>query len=437
MGGVWAPSPPSKANAYECSEWKPGPGPVGAKRKGREHDARKEAPCQQFRKNVFVGHRWIVCRVLTDKTNRLFSAQNGLNRSMKKQVALHVVEAFGGGVFYSVAKLCHVLAAEVTPVVLHSMREETPADFAQHFPANTQFIAWSAQRSIHPIKDFTAWRQLRQVVRQVQPNLVHAHSSKAGALARLALPTGQVPVLYSPRAYGFLQQSLSPMKRCLYWGIEKLLGVLPHTTVACGAGEAAAARQVTSKIIKINNSIDISSFNKKIKAKYKENETLVVGQGRLSSQKNFPMFCAVAERFVADPTIRFVWLGGEPTHVVPSNVSITGWQDQAAVLQAMSKAQICLQTSLWEGLPRSVLEAMALRLPLVLSDIPGHQELIAGNGAVCRTCEDYVTAIHALRNQQAWHTASDASYQHGQNFYSDEVTTPQWRQLYQRIGKLR
>ena len=96
------------------------------------------------------------------------------------------------------------------------------------------------RRAISPCADLTAWWKLRALIRREKPDLVHAHSSKAGALARLACAGSGIPVVYTPHVFPFLMQDASPLYRHFErWAIARTAAVICVTRQ-----EAEAARQL-------------------------------------------------------------------------------------------------------------------------------------------------------------------------------------------------
>lgn len=105
---------------------------------------------------------------------------------------------------------------------------------------------------------------------------------------------------------------------------------------------------------------------------------VVAGLGRLHPQKNWPVFLAVARRF---PAVHFLVAGTGPEEAVlrsaaPGNVRFLGFQDPRTVLRS---ADVFLLTSDYEGMPMTMLEAMACRLPSVVSAVDGCEEIL-GDG---------------------------------------------------------
>lgn len=349
---------------------------------------------------------------------------------------MHVVECFGGGVLQSISKICHMMDDKVEHIVVHSRREQTPDDFAKFYPESTTFVAWQASRSLNFVKDFKSALALRRIVKEYQPDVLHLHSSKAGGVGRLAFPFGRkgMKIIYTPRAYGFLQLDMNPLKRFIYWALEKILGVFPHTTVACGKGEYSLACGIARKKDVVLNSIDVD-YMKKLAGDVQKNDMFtVVSSGRICPQKNFPMFVDVARAFEGQG-VQFIWIGGELPEgmMLPANLSLTGWMPYEASIQEMAKADVYFQPSLWEGLSLTVLESMAMGLPIVLSDAVGNKEMVdhGVDGYVCHTRDDYVEAISALQNSE------ELRQSFGQEAcakildeYNHEKTCADWHRIY-------
>jgi glycosyltransferase involved in cell wall biosynthesis len=352
----------------------------------------------------------------------------------KLPVIVQVVESFGGGVFQSVSQLCEGLKDKARFIIVHDIRAETPENFAASFPAGTQFIQLSMGRAISP-KDLSRAMALRKVLLGLKPHLVHAHSSKAGALTRMALLGTGIRRFYSPRGYGFLMKNSAFHKRAVYWLAERFLGFLPGTTIACGYDELTSARKVCLSTVVIPNGIDPDSIAPDNRQRPAFKGTLqVVSSGRISPQKNFPLFCAIASHFVDKP-VQFTWVGGgdipEGT-VIPANVTITGWLPHAKSLAQLNKGHVYLHMSGWEGLSRIVLEAMAHGFPLVLSNIPGNHELgTAGNGHLCTTETEAVSAIERFLNNPALITQmGTASRTHLTKSYNWNTNLHMWHNVY-------
>ncbi|MBP2227753.1 glycosyltransferase involved in cell wall biosynthesis [Azospirillum agricola] len=321
---------------------------------------------------------------------------------------LHVTECFSTGVLTALAMICKELQGDFSFSILYGRRWETPADFEAMFPPETVFQPWDVSRSLNPLKDVAAVRQLRRTVQALEPDLIHAHSSKAGALVRLAFPRGRPSVIYTPHCYAFLRGGRARPSNRLFWAVEWLLGRTAHTTVAVGRTEYAYARQVARRAAMIPNMIELAQFGDGAgrtasapdAAPLPGRRRTVVSVGSIRPQKNFPLFCEVAAR-LAGEAVDFLWVGAGEVPAgcaVPDNVAITGWLPHDRVAGILRDADIYIQTSVWEGLPISVLEAMSCGLPLVVTPADGNRELLTSfvNGFVCDTAAEFTEAIRLL-----------------------------------------
>ena len=358
---------------------------------------------------------------------------------------LHVVEAFSTGIIQSIRTICRALEGEVSFHVLYGRRPETPADVERQYPLSVGFTPWGAAgRAIDPGKDRRAIAELKETVARVKPDIIHAHSSKAGAYARLAYPRGQVPILYSPRGYSFLQLDKSPAHRSAFRSIEWALGRVPHITVGCGLGEYSLARSVARRAVLIPNMIDPGDFpgpeqglRPDVAAPLR-----VAMAGGIRPQKNFPLFCAVAAAFEGRD-LHFLWLGdGEiPAGVrVPGNVEISGWLPRAEVLRRMAGCHLYMQTSLWEGLPIALLEGMVLGLAVLACPAVGNTELVieGANGYLCPDATTFISRLRELEGDRAALGAmGEASRALALRNHDVAHIAPRWLSLYRHYERYR
>jgi len=306
---------------------------------------------------------------------------------MKPRV-LHAVESLSTGILQVIRILCAELSNDIEFCVLHGVREETPKNLQELFPANTRLVRWDVGRSISPKRDRKALGELRGLVRDWEPNLVHAHSSKAGALARVAALFDKTPLVYTPHGYSFLRLDISRPARMFYKSAEWLLGRVPHLTVACGAGEYIDARAVATRAAFVRNMIEPL---RPVPAIAGQREWVAAMCGSIRPQKNFPLFVELARR-LQDMPIMFEWIGGGTIPVsgaLPPNIRVTGWLPRDEAVARLARAQVFVQTSLWEGLPIAVLEAMSLGIPVLATPCSGNRELVVDgvNGYICKDAD--------------------------------------------------
>lgn len=128
----------------------------------------------------------------------------------------------------------------------------------------------------------------------------------------------------------------------------------------------------------IRNGINIDEVSRQsVKPK---NQTLTIGiVARITTARNPELFNTIALRF---PDFNFVWIGdGELNSTLTApNIKITGWfMDRNEALKELSVIDIYIQTSLWEGMPIAVLEAMAMKKPILATNIIGNKDIVVHN----------------------------------------------------------
>lgn len=360
--------------------------------------------------------------------------QSGLSEA-QGYVVMQVVESLSGGVAHSIRTTVSGPCAEIPMLVVHGPRGFVEGHI--RFPKNVRTVNWSVERELSPVSDLRALKDLRAIIRRERPTLIHAHSSKAGAIARVAGWLEGVPVLYSPRSYAFLRLDVSRLKRSLYWGVEKILAGLA-ITVACGLEEYSLARTLGGHVVAVENGVSSEIFARRVSPTEARDKLTFISIGRMTPQKDFPLF----EKLSQSDALRqhnFVWITGEPGEDLQlhDNLTLRGQLDPAEVATELAKADIYVNTSLWEGLSRAVLEAAATGLPLLLRDAPGNREILF-RGAEAKLFRNLQEAIEGAANLAAI-KASDPKFG-GKNsllrdaFYDARGAQTQMRSIYDSIA---
>lgn len=350
---------------------------------------------------------------------------------------VHVSESLATGVLAVLRMLIAEQLRDGHEVTLIGSRRrpDTPSAWRAEFPAELTYVDIPMEREIDPIADLASVIRLRQQLTRIAPDVVHLHSSKAGALGRIASFGLPLRVFYQPHGLAYLRQDVSPMKRTTFAAIESSLALLGGTVVACSDGEYAALRGVVPSVqtAVVLNGIDVRDLPRAVHA---EGRLRIGTCGRISPQKRPEFFAQVAEalRGRAD----FVWIGDGDDTLKPAledaGVHITGWQTRDAALSSTASLHIYVQTSAWEGLPISVIEAMATGLPVVATDIVGNRELLrdTGAGVLVRTPPQMIAALLRLMDDEAArHQAGERGMQLVREQYSSAAMVQRFYGLYQ------
>lgn len=185
---------------------------------------------------------------------------------MSKKKILHIVEAFGGGIYSFIVDLLKETNEDKEIVVCYSRRKQTPENFEKDFNKNIKFIEIkNFERSINLVKDLKAFFEVRNIIKQEKPDIIHLHSSKAGFIGRFATNGKRIKMLYNPHGFSFLMQNTSILKRKIYWIIEKVASFRNCKIVGCSKGEYEEALKLTSNSIRIDNGIDIDRLKEETK----------------------------------------------------------------------------------------------------------------------------------------------------------------------------
>ena len=311
---------------------------------------------------------------------------------------LHVLEATGGGTMRYMENIAE--ATENTDMVFAFAYGVSRADSRlAPFLEKVKGLGWLAfpidmRRNISVRQDLTALLQLRRAVRDFAPDLIHCHSSKAGALGRAAASLQRKsPVrLYSPHA-------LAAPLGDRYLTIERFLARCTDRFVAVSESEreqvvdfALASRDSISVAYP---SIDCEAFSPRLRDEARtavgiQSFPTVVSIGRLTEQKDPSAFVAVIKRLRQRlPNVRALWVGAG--HGVEADqfrqevaaadlndtISVIPWTDD--VRSYLAAADVFLSTSRFESFGYVTAEALAMELPAVASDVTGTRDIMTGN----------------------------------------------------------
>lgn len=346
---------------------------------------------------------------------------------------LFVVEAMGGGVFTYIVDLANELIKTYDVYIAYAVRPQTPMDYKSYFDMRIKLIQlenW--ERNIRFGNELKTFIELRKIAKQLKPDIIHLHSSKAGVLGRLAF-NGHTPLLfYTPHGYSFLMENCSTIKRFIFYLIERLTAKRRCTTISCSQGEHKESLKITKRAAYVNNGINYTKLDDLLSnVSVKKHSFTVFTLGRLCHQKNPELFNKIA---LAMPDVRFVWIGdGElRSQITAPNIEVTGWVDRSAALQLSLNADAFILTSLWEGLPMSLLEAMYMKKPCIVSDVIGNHDVIQTgiNGFVCQTINEFVNAIRACQQKCVDELVNNA-YQDIISEYNTQVVANGYRKIYE------
>lgn len=247
--------------------------------------------------------------------------------------------------------------------------------------------------------DARALARLWSLARRVKPDLVHAHSSKAGVLVRaLPLLGVKTPCFYTSHAYYLMSQPMTARK-WFFTTVERVFGRV-GTTICVSGSDADYARRIIGvppeKLCAVTAGTDCDRFRpadgpaEKAAARSRFGlppDVLLLGTvARYSEQKDpLTLYRALLASLAHHPALHFAHLGkgelgtavddllvGVSPEVRSRIHRIAGSDDPASFYRSLDAFTL---PSRYEGFALSVMEAAASGLPLIVSDCPGNADL--------------------------------------------------------------
>lgn len=251
----------------------------------------------------------------------------------------------------------------------------------------------SMYRALNPFKDLKAVMQAVKIIKKEKPDAVHCHSAKGGMIGRLACLITGTKVFYTPHAFSFLSAE-SKKKRAIFLALERMAR-LNSTMIACSETERELGiKEVGYKDEKAKvwcNSIPtISDSDVKTPDGLDPNEKFVISIGRPSYQKN-PLLMVETMRKVHEkhPEVKFYLVGVgfyspmleemkalAHEYGLDDVIRMLPWLSHEETLGYLRQSLFYLTTSLYEGLPIAVLEAMAMGKAIVATDVIGNKDCV-------------------------------------------------------------
>lgn len=257
----------------------------------------------------------------------------------------------------------------------------------------TPIIIPTLGRELHPIRDIATLWKLYRLLRQLKPDVVATHTAKAGFVGRVAAWLAGAPVIVHTYHGHVFHGYFSPAKTRLFLLLERFAARLSDAIIALTPGQRDDLVNVyhiapASKFIVMGYGLDLSAFA----AAQRHSGTfrrawgvagdapLITIVGRLAPVKNHALFlqAAVKLREVL-PAARFAIVGdGELRTELEAQVDalglrdavfFTGWQKDVTPVYADS--DVLVISSVNEGTPFTVIEAMAAGCPVVSTAVGG------------------------------------------------------------------
>lgn len=292
---------------------------------------------------------------------------------------MHVVEC-AGGVSRYLHSLIKYIDREKYENILVCSQNFNISDFE-----NIVDIVEQIQMA-HPIGiyDLKTIVTIRKLIRKYQPDIIYAHSSKGGAIARIANLGINKPCIYNPHGWAFNMRE-PDRKQAAYRLIEKVMAHFCRKIICISEFERQSALSnricADEKMRVIYNGIDIAEYEQgerdpvsRVDLGIPENAFLVGSVGRLTKQKAPDIFMIMAKKIKAQiPDAHFIMVGGGELEKeirdhaercgIADSLHITGWVSNP--LEYVGLFDVAVLLTRWEGFGLVIPEYMLCRKPVV------------------------------------------------------------------------
>lgn len=318
----------------------------------------------------------------------------------ERPLVVHIITRLEpGGSSRNTVDSCAAQAADYDVVLLAGPHPDSASLLKLMSPAVNYIETASLQREVSPLADLRALLELRAHLARLKPDIIHTHTSKAGALGRLAAALAnfgkkrKAAVIHTPHGH-LLYGYYGPVRTFLFRTAERFLSRLTDHLVALTPGEmreslaAGIGRAAQWRVV--HSGVDLkppAAPAHKRDLDIAEDEIAVGTVARLEPVKGVEYFIRAAG-ITADRRpglkLKFVVIGagaldGELRSLAAStpaagSIIFTGFRSNAAALAAA--LDIYVQPSLNEAMGRAPLEAQALGVPVIVTDVCGLPDVI-------------------------------------------------------------
>jgi glycosyltransferase involved in cell wall biosynthesis len=297
-------------------------------------------------------------------------------------------------------------------------------------------------RAISPVNDLRAYLELKKVISQVKPDVVHSHTFKAGLLARLV--PGNFKRVHTYHGHLFEDQSFSAIQKFIILRAEKYLAKRTNQFISVGIRVGEELRELgigsNSKWVSIAPGVEglkkVAKTTARKKLKLPASGLIVGWMARVTSVKNPLLALEVAKEF---PDIQFVIAGGGDLLAgvkskAGKNVKVIGWADSSLMWSAVD---VVLSTSDNEGMPIALIEAQLAGLPVVATDVGSSAEVVKSGATgfvVSKNKSELIRALTLLiSNSKKRASFGKAAKVHAQKYFTVNNMNKSHAQIYKRM----
>lgn len=387
---------------------------------------------------------------------------------------LRIINRFNiGGITYNVSYLSKYLEPDYETLLVGGPEEEGE-DSSLYIPEGLGLkprVLHEFQREINLKSDYKAYKEIKKIIREFKPDIVHTHASKAGAIGRLAAIDCNVPIIIHTFHGHVFHSYFGKLKTAFYKTIERYLAKHSTAIVAISNKQKQELSDVfhiapKDKIHVVPLGFDLTKFTKnkeQNRKEFREKYNLKEGQlaigiiGRLAPIKNHSLFIE-AIAFLKQNRITnfkaFIIGDGDTRDVITEscNVNQVSWSndptDEVDVIftswitnveWALHGLDIVTLTSLNEGTPVSIIEAQAAGKFVVSTNVGGIEDVLHPECGFLSEISDkngfFSNLLNACTNVSILSNSSEKGEKWALEKYSYTRLVSDMRQLYAQLLK--
>ncbi|MCO5260174.1 MAG: glycosyltransferase [Crocinitomicaceae bacterium] len=324
---------------------------------------------------------------------------------MKKIKVLRIINRFNlGGPTYNATFLTKFLGDEFETLLIGGLPEEGEADslhILDQYGVKPVLLP-EMQRIPNIQSDRKAYKRIKEIIKEFQPDIVHTHAAKAGALGRRAAKSAKVPIIVHTYHGHVFDGYFNPLKTSVYKTIERNLAKSSNAIIAISPlqkeelvnkykickGNQTHIVPLGFDLTKFHTNIESNRIKTRSKYKLKEDEIAIAITGRLAPIKNHIFFIEVLQEVVkkTSKSIRVFIVGdGTERGIIEQTINNYNWPNHiqfelTSWIKEIDEFNpgmdlVCL-CSKNEGTPVSLIEAEAANVPVLSTDVGGVKDVV-------------------------------------------------------------
>tara|TARA_B110000971_G_C19947688_1_gene471811 strand:- start:93 stop:1181 length:1089 start_codon:yes stop_codon:yes gene_type:complete len=319
---------------------------------------------------------------------------------------IHIIESTATGTLSAMRGLANSQSNEGNHVtIIYSKRSDTPKELSNLFNPSIDLI------NIQMSSFFTiliSFIKIFKFIKKINPDYIFLASSSAGFIGRIVglFVNKKILFFYIPHCISYIRKDIGLLKKIIFITLELIASLKKSIIIACSKSELEQIKKYikSSPSYLVENAVTPDYINLKLRDK---REKKIVTIGGIRSQKDPENFAKIAKEVrEKDQIITFSWIGDGDNEskklLIDSGVEVTGWIDTTDVKNILLNSTIYLSTAKWEGMPISILEALACGLPTIAFNCPGNADIIKDRdiGFVFNSNDEAINKILNLLNNK-------------------------------------